>query len=180
MAAKPVEEGRECRFVHRVLDVASPRAARGPEEIAAVDVDRTEVTIATSLHRVDGRRIEGPDVACADDEVVHAFETAALGPDGFCLSGDLFNMFVFFELMSVAAYGLTGYKAEEPGPLQGALNFAVTNSIGALMILSGIALFLWKTRRHLGSLWVHGRSRPRLLDGCSDDVAQREGVKPAR
>ena len=64
---------------------------------------------------------------------------------GFCLSGDLFNMFVFFELMSVAAYALTGYKAEEPGPLQGALNFAVTNSIGALMILSGIALLYART-----------------------------------
>ena len=64
---------------------------------------------------------------------------------GFCLSGDLFNMFVFFELMSVAAYGLTGYKAEEPGPLQGALNFAVTNSIGALMILSGIGLLYART-----------------------------------
>ena len=32
---------------------------------------------------------------------------------GFCLTGDLFNMFVFFELMSVAAYALTGYKVEE-------------------------------------------------------------------
>ncbi len=64
---------------------------------------------------------------------------------GFCLSGDLFNMFVYFELMSVAAYGLTGYKAEEPGPLQGALNFAVTNSVGALMILSGIALLYART-----------------------------------
>jgi multicomponent Na+:H+ antiporter subunit D len=64
---------------------------------------------------------------------------------GFCLSGDLFNMFVYFELMSVAAYGLTGYKAEEPGPLQGALNFAITNSIGALMVLSGIALLYART-----------------------------------
>ena len=64
---------------------------------------------------------------------------------GFCLSGDLFNMFVYFELMSVAAYGLTGYKAEDPGPLQGALNFAITNSIGALMILSGIALLYART-----------------------------------
>ncbi len=64
---------------------------------------------------------------------------------GFCLSGDLFNMFVYFELMSVAAYGLTGYKAEDPGPLQGALNFAVTNSVGALMILSGIALLYART-----------------------------------
>jgi multicomponent Na+:H+ antiporter subunit D len=38
---------------------------------------------------------------------------------GFCLSGDLFNIFVFFELMSVAAYALCGYKTEEPGTQQG-------------------------------------------------------------
>ena len=64
---------------------------------------------------------------------------------GFCLSGDLFNMFVYFELMSVAPYALTGYKAEEPGPLQGALNFAITNSVGASMVLSGIALLYART-----------------------------------
>jgi multicomponent Na+:H+ antiporter subunit D len=59
---------------------------------------------------------------------------------GFCLSGDLFNMFVFFELMSVAAYALTAYKIEERGPLQGAINFAVSNTVGAVAILFGIAL----------------------------------------
>jgi multicomponent Na+:H+ antiporter subunit D len=64
---------------------------------------------------------------------------------GFCLSGDLFNMFVFFELMSVAAYALTAYKIEERGPLQGAINFAVSNSIGALAILAGITLIYGRT-----------------------------------
>lgn len=59
---------------------------------------------------------------------------------GFGFSGDLFNLFVFFELLSVSAYALAGYKIEDPGSLQGALNFAVTNSIGAFMVLSGIAL----------------------------------------
>ena len=34
---------------------------------------------------------------------------------GFCLSGDLFNMFVFYELFSVAAYALAGYRTTEPG-----------------------------------------------------------------
>lgn len=64
---------------------------------------------------------------------------------GFCLTGDLFDMFVFFELMGVAAFALTGYKIEEGGPLQGALNFAVTNSIAALVILSGVGLLYGRT-----------------------------------
>jgi multicomponent Na+:H+ antiporter subunit D len=59
---------------------------------------------------------------------------------GFALTGDLFNMFVWFELMGVAAYALTGYKVEEAGPLQGALNFAITNSLGGFMVLFGTAL----------------------------------------
>lgn len=64
---------------------------------------------------------------------------------GFCLTGDLFNMFVFFELMSVSAFALTGYKIEESAPLQGALNFAISVSIGAFLILSGIGLIYART-----------------------------------
>lgn len=64
---------------------------------------------------------------------------------GFCLTGDLFTLFVFFELMSVTAFSLAGYKIEEEGSLQGSLNFAVTNSIGAFLILSGIALLYGRT-----------------------------------
>jgi multicomponent Na+:H+ antiporter subunit D len=64
---------------------------------------------------------------------------------GFCLSGDLFNMLVFFELMSVAAYALAAYKIEERGPLQGAINFAVSNSVGAIAIFIGVALLYGRT-----------------------------------
>ncbi|MCW3065399.1 MAG: NADH/Ubiquinone/plastoquinone [Solirubrobacterales bacterium] len=67
------------------------------------------------------------------------------GMTGFCLTGDLFNLFVLFELMGVAAYALTGYKIEEKGPLQGALNFAITNSVGAFMVLLGIGLVYGRT-----------------------------------
>jgi multicomponent Na+:H+ antiporter subunit D len=67
------------------------------------------------------------------------------GMVGFSLTGDLFNSFVFFELMGVSAYGLTGYRIEEGRPLQGAFNFAVTNSIGGLLILTGIALVYGRT-----------------------------------
>src|SRR3954469_10577429 len=64
---------------------------------------------------------------------------------GFSYTGDLFNLFVFFELLSVAAYALVAYDIEEEGPIQGALNFAVTNSVGAFFILSGIALLYGRT-----------------------------------
>jgi multicomponent Na+:H+ antiporter subunit D len=56
------------------------------------------------------------------------------------LTGDLFNLFVFFELMSTAAFALCGLKTAEPSPLQGAFNFAVTNTVAAFLVLTGIAL----------------------------------------
>jgi multicomponent Na+:H+ antiporter subunit D len=64
---------------------------------------------------------------------------------GFALTGDIFNMFVWFELMGVAAYALAGFQVSEVGPLQGAINFAVSNTVGAYMILMGIALLYART-----------------------------------
>ena len=59
---------------------------------------------------------------------------------GFVLTGDIFNLFVFFELMSTVAFALCGLKTAEPAPLQGAFNFAVTNTIAAFLVLTGIGL----------------------------------------
>jgi len=64
---------------------------------------------------------------------------------GFSLTGDLFNMFVWFELMGVAAYALAGFKISELGPIQGAINFAVSNTVGAYMMLIGIGLLYART-----------------------------------
>ena len=76
----------------------------------------------------------------------HALLLAFLGAMcGFSLTGDMFNMFVFFELMSAAAFALCGYKTDDPGSLQGAFNFAVTNTIAAYFVLSGIGLLYART-----------------------------------
>jgi multicomponent Na+:H+ antiporter subunit D len=64
---------------------------------------------------------------------------------GFALSSDLFNLFVFFELMSTSAFALTGYRIEHRAVLQGAINFAVVASIGAFFLLFGIALLYART-----------------------------------
>ncbi len=63
----------------------------------------------------------------------------------FCLTGDLFNLFVAFELVAVTAFALTGYNAGYPGPLQGAINFAVTNSLGGMCVLMGIGFLYART-----------------------------------
>src|SRR5439155_16408675 len=71
--------------------------------------------------------------------------TFLAGMVGFCLTGDIFDLFVWFELMGVSAYALTAYRPEERGPIQGALNFAITNSVGAYLWLSGIGLIYGRT-----------------------------------
>ncbi|MFC1415861.1 complex I subunit 5 family protein [Streptacidiphilus cavernicola] len=67
------------------------------------------------------------------------------GMCGFALTGDLFNAFVFFELMGTVAYALTGYHVEDPRPLQGALTFGIVNSLAAYCSLMGIALLYART-----------------------------------
>ncbi|MCH5671372.1 complex I subunit 5 family protein [Streptomyces gilvus] len=67
------------------------------------------------------------------------------GMCGFAIAGDLFNMFVWFELMSVVAYALTGTRVEEAKAVQGALSFAVVNSLGAYAMLMGIGLLYART-----------------------------------
>jgi multicomponent Na+:H+ antiporter subunit D len=89
---------------------------------------------------------------------------------GFALTGDLFNMFVFFELMSTAAFSLCGLKTREPAPLQGAFNFAITNTIAAFMVLTGIAL-LYATTGALNMAQIGStlgtRHDPLVLFACS-------------
>ncbi|HKS89726.1 MAG TPA: proton-conducting transporter membrane subunit [Stellaceae bacterium] len=63
---------------------------------------------------------------------------------GFAMTGDLFNFFVFFELMSTVAFALTGYRLESSA-LEGALNFTVTNAVGSFMMLAGIGTLYGRT-----------------------------------
>jgi multicomponent Na+:H+ antiporter subunit D len=73
------------------------------------------------------------------------FLTLLAAMAGFCLTGDLFNMFVFFELMAVSAFALAAYNTRDIGAQRSALNFAITNSIGAFLVLIGIAVLYGRT-----------------------------------
>jgi multicomponent Na+:H+ antiporter subunit D len=85
---------------------------------------------------------------------------------GFVLSGDIFNIFVFFELVSVAAYALTAYEDEESSPLQGSFNFAVAQTIGGFLVLFGIALLYGRT----GALNLAELGRRLTAEGSHDGL----------
>ena len=61
------------------------------------------------------------------------------GMQGFCLTADLFNLFVWFELMSISAFALTAYPLGQSA-LDGAFNFVVTNAIAGFMMLASVGL----------------------------------------
>ena len=82
-------------------------------------------------------------------EAVRFFDALMLvclaGLCGFAISGDLFNMFVWLELTGVAAAALTGFDIRRLGPLQGAVNFAIVNTIGGYFVLFAIGLLYART-----------------------------------
>ncbi len=63
---------------------------------------------------------------------------------GFCFTRDLFNLFVWFEVMSVAAFALTAYHLARSA-ITGAINFTVVNSLAGFLMLGGIGLLYART-----------------------------------
>jgi multicomponent Na+:H+ antiporter subunit D len=58
-----------------------------------------------------------------------------VGMFGMEFTADLFNMFVFLEVLSIASCGLVAYRIHLADAPEGALKFMVISSIGALMVL---------------------------------------------
>ena len=92
---------------------------------------------------------------------------------GFCLTGDLFNLIVFFELMSTVAYALTAYRIEERAPIQGAINFAITNSIAGYVMFIALGMLYARTGA-LNMAQIGARARR-----ASRRSARRRGDEPA-
>ncbi len=66
------------------------------------------------------------------------------GMNGVVLSGDIFNLFVFLEIASIASYALVGFGCEHE-QLEASFKYAVLGSIASLFILFGIGLVYGNT-----------------------------------
>ena len=63
------------------------------------------------------------------------------GMNGVVLTGDLFNLFVFLEIASIASYALVAFGCEQD-ELEASFKYLVLGSIGSTLVLLGIALRL--------------------------------------
>ncbi len=61
------------------------------------------------------------------------------GMNGVVLSGDIFNLFVFLEIASIASYALVGFGCEHE-ELEASFKYMVMGSIGSIFILFAVAL----------------------------------------
>lgn len=85
---------------------------------------------------------QGDDRAGANFQVL--FQMQLMGINGAFLTGDLFNLFVFFEVLLIASYGLAlhGQGAARVGA---GLHYLVLNLIGSVVFLIALALIYGTT-----------------------------------
>jgi len=66
------------------------------------------------------------------------------GMNGVVLSGDLFNLFVFLEIASIASYALVGFGCEHE-ELEASFKYMVLGSVASMFILFAVALVYGNT-----------------------------------
>ncbi len=67
------------------------------------------------------------------------FQFQLLGLNGAFLTGDLFNLFVFFEVLLIASYGLL-LHGQGPQRLKAGVQYVVINLVGSTLFLVGVGL----------------------------------------
>jgi multicomponent Na+:H+ antiporter subunit D len=80
----------------------------------------------------------------AKSKYLSLFLLMVAGMNGVVLSGDIFNLFVFLEIASLASYALVGFGCEHE-ELEASFKYMVLGSIASVFILFAIALVYGNT-----------------------------------
>jgi multicomponent Na+:H+ antiporter subunit D len=80
----------------------------------------------------------------AKSKYLSLFLLMIAGMNGVVLSGDIFNLFVFLEIASLASYALVGFGCEHE-ELEAAFKYMVLGTIGSVFILFAVALVYGNT-----------------------------------
>jgi multicomponent Na+:H+ antiporter subunit D len=123
-------------LVHRLGDWPAPFGI-------TLVVDRLSVTMLL-LASVTGVAIllseaKHPDPQLGDLPFDPLFHFLLMGLNGAFITGDLFNLFVFFEVLLIASYSLLTLGARAP-QLRAGFQFAVLNLLSSALFLFGIGV----------------------------------------
>jgi multicomponent Na+:H+ antiporter subunit D len=80
----------------------------------------------------------------AKSKYLSLFMLMVAGMNGVVLSGDIFNLFVFLEIASIASYALVGFGCEHE-ELEASFKYMVMGSIGSIFVLFAVALVYGNT-----------------------------------
>ena len=61
------------------------------------------------------------------------------GATGVVLTGDMFNLFVFFEILCISSYALVAYLGNKAG-IESSIKYLIQGSVGSSLLLLGIGL----------------------------------------
>ncbi len=61
------------------------------------------------------------------------------GATGVVLTGDIFNLFVFFEILCISSYALVAYSGDRGG-IESAVKYLIQGALGSSLMLIGIGL----------------------------------------
>jgi multicomponent Na+:H+ antiporter subunit D len=80
----------------------------------------------------------------AKPKFLSLFLLMVAGMNGVILSGDIFNLFVFLEIASIASYALVGFGCEHE-ELEASFKYMVLGSVASMFVLMGVALVYGNT-----------------------------------
>jgi len=80
----------------------------------------------------------------AKPKYLSLFLLMVAGMNGVVLSGDIFNLFVFLEIASLASYALVGFGCEHE-ELEASFKYMVLGSVASMFVLFGVALVYGNT-----------------------------------
>ncbi len=63
-----------------------------------------------------------------------------VGMMGVTFAGDMFTMFLFWEMMGIASYSLVSFRKDSPGPVEAGFKYMVMGSVGSVILFFGMAL----------------------------------------
>jgi multicomponent K+:H+ antiporter subunit D len=103
------------------------------DRLSAIMLSLTAVlAVGSSLHAMCGGDAKSP-------RFYPLFQLQLMGVHGAFLTGDLFNLFVFFEILLIASYGLMMHGADKRR-VRASLHYVILNLTGSGIFLIGIAV----------------------------------------